>query len=105
MEYTKNEQVFALRHELEELDDLIDELRLDLAAPEKGKEKDKMDNADAESGAGVKSGGSRMYRLMTDTIKLERLIKAKSMTIKTLVEKVAMKKIEVDQDEVEEDTT
>jgi len=88
VEYTKNEQVFGLRTELEELDDLIDELRADLAQPEKTEEEGE------QSGASVKSGGSRTYRLMTDVPKLERLIKAKSMTIKVLVEKVAMKKVE-----------
>jgi hypothetical protein len=47
--------------------------------------------------------------LMTDVVKLERLIKAKSMTIKVLIEKVATKKIEPEEEDgqeggVEQDT-
>jgi hypothetical protein len=97
VEYTKMEQVFALRAELEELDDLIDELRTDIASGN--------DNRGDEAGQeiSVKSGGIRPYRMMADAIKLERLIKAKSMTVRLLVEKVAARRI--DPVNAEEDVT
>jgi hypothetical protein len=107
VEYTKMEQVFTLRQELEELDDLVDELRAEVNQAEQPKPAQGPE-ADAEIPV-VRSGGSRTYRLMTDVVKLERLIKAKSMTIKVLIEKVAMKKIEPEEEDgleggVEQDT-
>ena len=83
VEYTKMEQVFGLRGELEELDDLVDELRAEIAS-----------GNEAGQEVAVKSGGIRPYRMITDAVKLERLIKAKSMTVRLLVEKVAARKIE-----------
>jgi hypothetical protein len=77
------EKVNGLRSELEELDNLVDELRAELAGTT---------SAEKENENSVtRSGGNRTYRLITDTDKLERLIKAKSMTVKLLVEKVAVK--------------
>jgi hypothetical protein len=88
VEYTKMEQVFGLRGELEELDDLVDDLRAEIAS---GTE---TQGNEAGQEVGVKSGGIRPYRKITDAAKLERLIKAKSMTVRLLVEKVAARKIE-----------
>ena len=88
VEYTKMEQVFGLRGELEELDDLVDELRAEIAS---GKE---TPGNEAGQEVNVKSGGIRPYRMITDAAKLERLIKAKSMTVRLLVEKVAARRIE-----------
>jgi hypothetical protein len=89
------------------LDDLVDELRAEVNQAEQPKPAQGSE-ADTEIPV-VKSGGSRTYRLMTDVVKLERLIKAKSMTIKVLIEKVAMKKIEPEEEDgleggVEQDT-
>jgi hypothetical protein len=89
------------------LDDLVDELRAEVNQAEQPKPAQGPE-ADAEIPV-VRSGGSRTYRLMTDVVKLERLIKAKSMTIKVLIEKVAMRKIEPEEEDgqegdVEQDT-
>lgn len=86
--HVKMEEVRRLRTDLEGLDDTIEELREELRV---GSGKPKEGEGDVgDGGGGVKLAVTRKYRTMTDTIVLERLIKGKTMTVKMLVDKVAV---------------
>lgn len=90
--WTEREKLVELWRELEKLDAVIEDLRIDLSSTTPSQSELQTEADAAETPAPRPPPKVRRYDTITNIAQLERLIKAKTLTVQTLINRVALQK-------------
>jgi hypothetical protein len=89
--WTEREKLVELWREIDKLDKVIEDLRVELAPPDSA-ENDSAANPTTDSSVQRPAPKARKHESITNVQQLERIVKARTLTVQTLINKVTLQK-------------